>query len=259
MSAPDPPAVRHPCGMAQESEAGSYLLDLSGGIGEVLGGRLVGVYAGGSWALGDYLPGRSDLDVAVVFGAALEEEAAAGLVAATRHESLACPARGLELVVYTAVAAASGTAKPGFELNLNTGAIETRIDRDPEVDDAHWFAIDRAILAQRGLALRGPPAADVFLPPPRDVLVELLRESIRWQEERAERLDDAVLGACRAAHYARTGLWASKTAAGEWAREGLGDAELIEAALAARGAPGGAGLDPAAARPFLAAVRRALD
>jgi hypothetical protein len=245
--------------MAQAADAGSYLLDLSGRIGEVLGGRLVGVYAGGSWALGDYLPGRSDLDVAVVFGAALEDEAAAGLAAATRHESLACPARGLELVVYTAVVAASGTAKPGFELNLNTGAaIETRIDRDPAVDDAHWFAIDRAILAQRGLALRGPAAAEVFLPPPRDVLLELLRASIRWQEERAERLDDAVLGACRAAHYARTGLWASKTAAGEWAREGLGDAALIEAALAVRGAPGGEGLDPAAARPFLAAVRRTL-
>src|SRR5688572_21750338 len=175
-----------------------YLSALGGRLADSLGPEVVGVYAGGSWALGDYLPGRSDLDIAVVVAGPLTGAAADRTVAGTSHEALPCPARGLELVVYTRAAAGSGATDPAFELNLNTGAaIEERIDRDPEVEDAHWFAIDRAILAQAGLALRGPAAAGLFNPPPREDLLELLAASLRWHEERGG-TPDAVLNACRA-------------------------------------------------------------
>jgi len=43
------------------------------------------------------------------------------MVSRLRHNALPCPARGLELVVYTLAAAQSGSAKPGFELKLNDG------------------------------------------------------------------------------------------------------------------------------------------
>jgi hypothetical protein len=212
-----------------------YLGALDGRLAEALGAEMVGVYAGGSWALDDYLPGRSDLDVAVVVIDSLTDAAADRIVARASHEALSCPARGLELVVYTSAAAGSGAAEPGFELNFNTGAVmETRIDRDPEVEDAHWFAIDRAILAQAGIALRGPPAPEVFRSPPREALLQLLRDSIRWQEGQVDHSADAILNACRAVRFARTGQWTSKTAAGEWALEGLGGIEVVKAALAAR-------------------------
>lgn len=219
---------------------------------------MVGVYAGGSWALGDYHPGRSDLDVAVVVAGALTGAAADRIVAGMSHDALPCPARGLELVVYTSAAAASGATDPAFELNFNTGAaIETRIDRDPEVEDAQWFAIDRAILAQGGIALRGPPPADLFNPPPREGLLELLAASIRWQEERAA-TPDAVLNACRALRYARTGQWTSKSVAGEWALDALGATEIVGAALASRRGDRDADLDQLAARSFLQDSGRAL-
>jgi predicted nucleotidyltransferase len=83
---------------------------------------LVGVYAGGSWALGDYEPGRSDLDVAAVVRGALPRSANEAILAAVRHEALPCPARGLELVVYSDAAAATSRVDADFELNLNTGA-----------------------------------------------------------------------------------------------------------------------------------------
>jgi hypothetical protein len=52
---------------------------------------------------------------------------------ATRHESLPCPARGLELVVYRREAVQSTSAEPNFELNLNTGRSMTfRLDLEPD-------------------------------------------------------------------------------------------------------------------------------
>ena len=38
------------------------------------------------------------------------------------HDSLPCPARGLELVVYSEHVAGEPTAEPGFELELHTGS-----------------------------------------------------------------------------------------------------------------------------------------
>ena len=70
--------------MTQEAR---YLRVVGERLREVIGGPLVGVYAGGSYALGDYLPGRSDLDVAAVVRPALGHEAADALVADLRHDS----------------------------------------------------------------------------------------------------------------------------------------------------------------------------
>ena len=51
-----------------------YLEELARRVQAVLGDELVGVYAGGSFALGGYEPSRSDLDVAVVIESPLAEE-----------------------------------------------------------------------------------------------------------------------------------------------------------------------------------------
>ena len=69
------------------------------------------------------------------------------IVERVRHEALPCPARGLELVVYPLATARSGSAAPGFELNLNTGAaMAFRVDEQPGEIEGFWFAIDRSIL-----------------------------------------------------------------------------------------------------------------
>ena len=69
------------------------------------------------------------------------------IVEALRHESLPCPARGLEFVLYAEPVIRSATTEPGFELNLNSGArMSFRADYEPG-EERHWFAIDRAILA----------------------------------------------------------------------------------------------------------------
>lgn len=240
------------------SPVAPYLDELVRRTKRVLRGRLVGVYAGGSLAFGDYQPDRSDIDVAAVVDRKLAVEKKEALVAALRHDVLPCPARGLEFVVYSRTAANAETTDPDFELNLNTGAaMPFRKDLEPDPTEAHWFAVDRAILRARGLALVGPPATDVFAPIPREQLLGVTAQSLRWHELGAARTDDAILNACRALRFARENEWSSKREAGRWALGLVVDTSLVSDALAAR--CGGDLPDLDRALTFVAAARSELE
>src|SRR5215218_3799209 len=86
----------------------AYLAELARRLRELLGDDLLGVYAGGSYALGAYEPGRSDVDVTAVAAGPLAPASKRAVVERVRHEALACPARGLELVVYPLAATRAG-------------------------------------------------------------------------------------------------------------------------------------------------------
>jgi hypothetical protein len=229
-----------------------YLRALVDEARSVLGDELTGAYAAGSVALHAYQPGRSDLDVALVCRPPLTASSKAQLVQRLRHEALECPARGLELVVYRQEVTRSGTVEPGFELELNTGAgMEFRATLRPQdrpaADGLFWYGLDRSLLHQRGVALLGPPAAEVFATPvPADVR-DLLVASLRWWMARtppgdrpAPGAEDAVLGACRGLVWHRSKRWLAKAAAGrqlleDGALEAADETEgLIEEAIAAR-------------------------
>jgi Domain of unknown function (DUF4111)/Nucleotidyltransferase domain len=217
----------------------------------------VGVYAGGSYALGDYLPERSDLDVAAVVRAALPPALRPRIVAGVAEEAIHCPARKLELVVYRLETARSGTATPDFELNLNTGAgMPLHVDHDASQVAGHWFPIDRSVLAQAGIALRGAPAREVFTPIPPRALAPVLADSVRWYRN-AGGGPDAVLNACRALRFATDGRWSSKPEAGRWAVErAQAPPNLVASARAARTRL--ASLDPGEVAGFLEAVESRL-
>ena len=192
-----------------------YLEELTQRLCRLLGDELVGVYAGGSFALDDYYRSRSDLDVAVVTRGRTRAQAALELVAAVRHEALPAPARGLELVLYPLETARAGGLEPGFDLNLNSGrGLDFRADLEPVAGEAHWFAIDRSILAAHGVALAGPPAPAIFRSAGRAQLLPLLAETLRWFLRAGSPSEDAVLNACRSVVFAREGTWTSKHAAG---------------------------------------------
>jgi hypothetical protein len=219
--------------------AGAYLELLTERTRTLLGPDLVGVYAGGSIALDAYQPGRSDIDVAIVCAHALDVATKRAIIAELRTESLPCPARGLELVVYRTEVAEAATAEPGFEVELNSGphmpfrATFAGADRSA-ADGTFWYAIDRSILAERGHCLSGPPASAVFRSVSDANLVTLLVASLRWHlgavadattaggsvtvvqdsEESAAWTDDAVLNACRAWQRVRSGHWLGKVEAG---------------------------------------------
>lgn len=121
-----------------DADVARYLDDLVLAAREVLGVRLTGAYAAGSVGLDAYRPGRSDVDVALTCAAPLDRTVKRELVTALRHEALPCPARGLELVVYTQESARSGTSTPGFEVELNTAALPRTGARPGRSSDALW-------------------------------------------------------------------------------------------------------------------------
>jgi hypothetical protein len=237
-----------------------YLTSVIERLREAIGGPLVGVYAGGSYALGDYLPGRSDLDVAAVGAAVSQPEAADAVVARLSHGALPCPARRLELVVYRQETAGSGGAASDFELNLNTGeGMPLSVQSAGAAADigSHWFAIDRSVLAEAGATLLGPPAGEVFAAIAPNELRPVLAESLRWHRAHAADPSDTVLNACRVLRYSEVGIWSSKSAAGVWAAgRGVAPEDLVSRAIAARARP--AELDPAEVADFLRAAEARL-
>jgi len=230
---------------------GDYLAALARRLEDLLGDALLGVYAGGSYALGAYEPGRSDIDVTAVAAGPLGPAAKRAIVDGLRHEALPCPARGLELVVYALHTVQRGGGEPGFELNLNTGErMPFRVDEEPGDIEGFWFGIDRAILREHGIALHGPPPAELFAPIPRATLMPLLVTSIEWHRDSDVPLgSDVVLNTARALRFAAEGRWSSKRGAGEWA---AGE-PLVRAALA------GEPLDRGAVERFLDAAAARLD
>ncbi|MGC5022495.1 nucleotidyltransferase domain-containing protein [Micromonospora sp. DT47] len=243
-----------------------YLADLVAAARQVLGDDLVGAYAAGSVGLDAYQPGRSDVDVALVCQRGLGERTKRDLVARLRHEALPCPARGLELVVYTRAVAGFGTPAPGFEVELNSGprmpfrATWSAADR-PAADGLFWYGLDRSILHQRGYALLGPPAAETFADLCPEDLRRLLVDALGWWlalptpggDAPAPGAEDAVLGACRSLVRVRDGVWLSKVAAGRRLAGSGPHAELIAQCVAARA--GGTPPSGTQARAFQRGVR----
>lgn len=145
-------------GVVSDIEVEPYLEAVVEVARQVLGTGFVGAYAAGSLALDAFQPGRSDIDIVLLCRDPLSEVVKRELVARLRHKALPCPARGLELVVYTVATAQSGTAQPGFELEMNDSpAMAFRqslqpADR-PATDGTFWYGLDRSILHQSGRAL----------------------------------------------------------------------------------------------------------
>jgi hypothetical protein len=87
---------------------------------------------------------------------------------------------------------------------------------EPGTDSPHWFVLDRAIIAQRGLVLTGPPPAEALVQPSEDEILEALAIGVAWYRDRPEEpRDDAALNAVRSRAYLKTGRWASKAKAVE--------------------------------------------
>ncbi|BDT91947.1 hypothetical protein IFM12275_19230 [Nocardia sputorum] len=189
-----------------------YLDALARRARAVCGPHLVSVFAVGSIALGDYRHERSDVDVAMVADPLLPAQALRELAEALAHPGLACPAAGLELVVYGADFVAEPSGAAGYLMDLNTGPLlPNRVSFDPSESSAFWYVIDRSIAHQAGRLLHGKPVREVMAAPSQRDLYAALQASIREHAGGEGHLgDNRVLNGCRTAAFSRTNRWLAK-------------------------------------------------
>ena len=193
-----------------------YLAELVARLSDALGDRLVGAWLFGSGALGDLDPATSDLDVQVVTTVRLTHAERERLAARVSHPELACPVRGLELVIY-AREDLDDPLGPAFQLNLNTGPRMTQhVSYDASEDPRFWFVLDVAIGRQAGRTLAGPPPADAFPEPALPLIVESLQQALAWFARNDREGGQAALAAARALAWAEEGRWLAKRPAAVW-------------------------------------------
>jgi hypothetical protein len=241
-----------------------YLHAVTGRVRDVFGDRVVGVYTTGSLALGDYRPGRSDIDLMAVVDGPQDLRLRRQLASQLDHRVLACPAAGLEFVLYPLTTISRPTSDAGYLLNFNTGsALPPVTSFDPADGPAFWYAIDRAITRQSGASLSGPPAPQIFAALPFDDLLRVVIASVEAHSDPQEGhlLDNAVLNGCRALSFAHDRWWYAKVDAAERTVPPVGEfAPLISAAIVSFGSgrQETGTLDPDTVRAFLFEVLRRL-
>ena len=213
-------------------DAAAFGHDIAAILASTLADELVGAYFVGSIALGGYVRGESDIDVVAVCQHQLGEQTKKALgdrlFEATRH----CPARGLEFTLYRAEVASSPPNEADFEINVNGGP---RMGREVRLSCAgqprFWYVLDRAIAQRHGLAISGRPASEVFASTPRQVLLQVLGESMRWHREHEKATLYSVLNASRAWRFAVEDVLGSKLDGARWARRHWRTPSLIDAAV----------------------------
>lgn len=222
-------SFRHALG-AQEPTYVTYLAHVVRHLWEMARDDLVGVYLFGSAAYGGYNLGTSDLDVQAVVERPLTPWQRQRLIAQLWHRVLPCPARRLELVVYTRAAVASPTRPLYFQLNLNTGRdIDLHVSHDPAEEPPHWFLIDVSIGRQCGQTLCGPPPQDVFAAMPQHWVREAVLDCLRWHLREQPQSPSTLLNSYRAWRYLETGEWGSKLEGATWVQHHHATSRLVDA------------------------------
>ncbi len=177
-----------------------------------------GVAAIGSYALGAFEPGRSDLDVLVVGDGPLTVADWDAVVDGCSHEALPVPARKLELVAYTRPQVAAPRRNQGWELNFHTGPGVRHAGFDPMGESWHWFVLDLAQARDHAITLYGDSAREVIGEVPEPLVQDALAASLTWYELH-EPGPQLMLAAARAWRWNAEKRWTSKREAWAWAAD----------------------------------------
>jgi predicted nucleotidyltransferase len=209
-------------------------------IAEALGRNLVGVYLHGSAALGDFIPGRSDVDIVAVSGEALS----ANEKQVVRERLLPLP--DLEFHVVRRDTLDAVEEAPPFEVHVGSGRF---VDGHGHPGDPD-LVLHYLVLRAHGIALTGPPPAELFRPVPRALVQRALARELDWALENASPAYQ-VLDACRAWRYVEDGTICSKTQAAVWAKSRADDDLVIDQALDHRRGVSDEQPDPERSREFV--------
>jgi predicted nucleotidyltransferase len=235
-----------------------YAREVAAAIAGAADGALVGAYLHGSGAMGGWHTELSDVDLLAVVSRSLHPEQKRESAKAIGE--LSAPGAGLEFSIVTRASLKDVRERPPFELHVTTGADAKVIDGKGHRGDSD-LVMHYAVCRERGVAVLGPPPAEVFPVVPRAVLLAAFVEELAWGLEHAP-VRYAVLNACRAWAFAEGAGLLSKVEGAEWALTRgaleMGQADAIRSALAAQ-AGGEETTKPTEATALVAAAVNALE
>ena len=190
----------------------------SAALRRALGDDLRGIYLYGSVALEAYLPGSSDLDVAVLHGQDLtsgQREALSSLHRTFPEAGL--PVAGLLDVSFVPLRLVGSDGEPSLPC-FRDGRFQTSGGAD--VNAVLWHTLRR-----RGITVWGPPAHTLVPPVSAAALARDMHRNLGFLSRRMPHYVQAgaatqvfgVLSLCRVLHTLRTGEIVSKLEAAQWA------------------------------------------
>lgn len=191
----------------------------------------------GSLASDDFGLDHSDVDLMPLYEAPLTRDAKAGLSARLRHRVLPCPAHGLDLVAYTRREVQEPSPSPNVEYAISSGA-----SWEDQISFGEAYPgglIDLAAARQFGSTLEGIAVASLIGPVDSAWVQAELGRSLHWHLDKVhDPFHDplgshAVLNACRALHFLRSGNLVSKSRGAVDFLDGV-HGHLVERALHAR-------------------------
>ncbi|MCB9081832.1 MAG: DUF4111 domain-containing protein [Lewinellaceae bacterium] len=221
----------------------------------LLGDGLLGLYQVGSACLGDYVPGKSDLDIVGVVRHPLSFEQGNELARGLDHSSFPCPAKGLDLVLFTAESAGSNVPEPTYEFWFATGA--SWHPENWETGRGTEMVIFLELCRRHGLTLFGPPPERLIASVAREYLLAAFQDMLEWHQTKVldifhdPRGQYSVLNACRVLAYVAEGQFLSKTAGGEWLLKQEPANAMVRQALTIRLGEANEDIDPDEITEFL--------
>lgn len=223
---------------------------------DLLGDTLVGAILHGSLVLGDYTPGRSDIDLLVIAERELSDGQIAALSDLAATERPHAPAR-VDLRVVTRTVAADPTPAPPMELYIAVDPKEgVKVEtRHPGERD---LVIELSVCRAHGRSLIGPPASDLIGQVP-DAWVDAVGDAqlADWQALPYEQYWGALIAltACRVWRFAEERRHCSKADAATWALSRDPTLRAVRQAMHRRRVDAGAEIEEGPLRELLASVR----
>jgi predicted nucleotidyltransferase len=227
--------------------------ETAGATARELGAWLHAVILHGSLVLGDYVPGRSDIDLLAVVAEPLTEPEVATLSA------FPVPAP-VDLRVIARQAAAEPSRLPLMDAYLALAPDrEPRIERRVRERD---LVVELSVCRAHGRSVVGAEATELIGEVPEQWVLQVGDAQLAdWQAigDDPPYAQLTVLTACRVWRFAEEGAYCAKAAAAEWALERDPSLEAIREALRQRHDDPDAAIDPKEVQRVLEVVRERIS